>query len=239
MTSVPLPPLLAFGAHPDDIEFGAGGIIALETAAGRPVHFVVCSRGESGTHGTPAQRTAEAEKAAALLGATLEFIDLGGDAHFVSSLAHTLTLAAIIRRVRPAIVLAPTANENQHPDHAVLGKAVRDATRFARYGGVAELRASPAHAIDALLHYAITADPEASEGTPVLVDVSSVVPLWTAAMAAHASQAATRDYVELQLTRARGYGLRITGATHAFPLWPADPLVVDSLAPLTRTARRF
>ena len=234
----PLSPLLAFGAHPDDIEFGAGGIIALETAAGRPVHFVVCSRGEAATHGTPTQRTAEAEKAAALLGASLEFLDLGGDAHFVPSLAHSLTLAAIIRRVRPSLVLAPTVNENQHPDHAVLGKIVRDAARLARYGGLAELRATPAHAISALFHYAITTDAEVCDSSPVLVDVSSVVSTWTAAMAAHASQAATRDYLELQVTRARYHGLR-AGVAHAIPLWPADPIVVNALSPLRHTARRF
>src|ERR1700747_1189463 len=59
-----LAPLLAFGAHPDDIEFGCGGIIASETHAGRKVHFVVCSRGEAGTYGTPGQRVAEAKKSA-------------------------------------------------------------------------------------------------------------------------------------------------------------------------------
>ena len=53
-------PLLAFGAHPDDIEFGCGGIIARETLGGRAAHFVICSRGESATHGTPAERTAAA-----------------------------------------------------------------------------------------------------------------------------------------------------------------------------------
>ncbi len=154
------------------------------------------------------------------------------------SLAHALTIAAIIRRVRPDIVLAPTLNENQHADHSILGKLVRNAARLARYGGVAELRATPAHAIGALLHFAITADAEPRDAPPVLVDISTVVPTWTAAMAAHASQAATRDYVELQLTRARFHGLR-AGVAHAIPLWPAEPLVVDSLAPLSRTARRF
>ena len=47
----------------------------------------------------------------------------------------------IIRRVRPGIVLAPSLVENQHPDHARLGRLVRDAARLARYGGVEELRA--------------------------------------------------------------------------------------------------
>src|SRR4051812_37783967 len=66
--------LLAFGAHPDDIEFGCGAVIALETRLGRPAHFVVCSKGESGTNGTPAERTTESEKSASLLGATVEFL---------------------------------------------------------------------------------------------------------------------------------------------------------------------
>ena len=75
MKLVPTPPertpLVAFGAHPDDIEFGCGGIIVRETRAGRPVHLVICSRGEAGTNGTPAQRTKEAEAAAKHLGATV------------------------------------------------------------------------------------------------------------------------------------------------------------------------
>src|SRR6185312_8561129 len=83
-------PLLVFGAHPDDIEFGCGGVIARETASGRPAHLVICSRGEAGTHGTPEQRTAEAKKAAALLGATIEFIELDGDAHLEIRAAHAI-----------------------------------------------------------------------------------------------------------------------------------------------------
>jgi N-acetylglucosamine malate deacetylase 1 len=57
-------------------------------------------------------------------------------------------------------------------------------------------------------------------------------------MEAHASQMQTRNYVELQLTRARLNGLR-AGAGHAIPLFAADGLVVDSLATLERSARRF
>src|SRR5690242_19452067 len=74
-------PLLAFGAHPDDLEFACGGIVAKETGFGRPVHFVICSHGEAGSYGTPGRRVSEAKKSARLLGATLEFIQLDGDAH--------------------------------------------------------------------------------------------------------------------------------------------------------------
>ena len=155
-----LQPLLAFGAHPDDIEFGCGGIIAKETRTGRAAHFVICSRGEAASHGTPARRVAEAKKSAALLGATVEFIELDGDAHLEVRVVHAIKLAGILRRVRPGIVLAPSLVENQHPDHAKLGQLVRDAARLARYGGIKELRRQPPHSIDQLFFYAVT--PEAN-----------------------------------------------------------------------------
>jgi N-acetylglucosamine malate deacetylase 1 len=235
-----LQPLLAFGAHPDDIEFSCGGVIAKETQTGRTVHFVICSRGEAASHGTPAHRVIEANRSAVLLGAKLEFIELDGDAHLEIRAAHAIKLAGIIRRLRPGVVLAPSRVENQHPDHSRLGQLVRDACRLARYGGIRELRRRPPHPIEQLFYYAVTPEAEPSDLTPMLIDVSApeILAVWTAAMEAHASQAATRDYVELQLTRARLRGLR-AGVGHAIALFPNDPLVLDSLAQAGRGSRRF
>jgi LmbE family N-acetylglucosaminyl deacetylase len=232
--------LLVFGAHPDDIEFGCGGVVAGEVRRGRSVRLVVCSRGEAGSNGTPVVRAREARRAARELGAAVEFADLGGDAHFHATPTHAIKLAAIIRRVRPAVVLAPTLEENQHPDHAVLGRLVRDACRLARFGGLRELRGRPPHAIGQLFFYAVTAEAEPAGPGRVLVDVSDaeVRAAWVAAMKAHASQLRTRDYVEFQLTRARLHGLA-AGVEYAQPLFPASPLLVDSLASLDRSARRF
>ncbi|HVM60459.1 MAG TPA: PIG-L family deacetylase [Verrucomicrobiae bacterium] len=234
------PWLLAFGAHPDDIEFGCGGVIAVETRAGRAAHFVICSRGEAASRGTPAQRTAEAKRSAALLGATTEFLALDGDAHLERRVAHAIKLAGAIRRLRPHIVLAPSPEENQHPDHSRLGQLIRDAARLARYGGVRELRAKPPHAIRQLLFYAVTPEAEPRTITPMLIDVSApeIIAAWTTAMEAHASQTRTRGYVELQLTRARLYGLR-AGVGSAMALFPNDPIVLDSLAHACRGARDF
>jgi LmbE family N-acetylglucosaminyl deacetylase len=235
-----LPNLLVFGPHPDDIEFGCGGVVARETQTGRPAHFILCSHGEAGTHGTPEQRTAEATKAAGILGATLEFIELDGDAHLEVRAAHAIKLAAVIRRVRPGIVLAPSLSENQHPDHPRLGQLVRDACRLARYGGVGELRGEPPHSIRQLLFYAVTSQAEPSDMMPVLIDVSApeVLAGWTEAMEAHESQTNARNYIELQLTRARLHGLR-AGVTHAIALFPNDPIVLESLAQLSTGARVF
>ena len=234
-----LTPLVAFGAHPDDLEFGCGGVVARETREGRSVHLVICSRGEAGTHGTPVQREAEARQAAELLGASIEFIELDGDAHLEVRSAHAVKIAGIIRRKRPGMLLAPSLMENQHPDHWRLGRLVRDAARLARYGGLSELRETPSHTIDQLLYYAVTPEAEPRE-LPILIDVSTpeVIAAWTSAMAAHASQQQARNYAELQLTRARLHGLR-AGVSHAIPLWPNDPVVLTSLASWERSARRF
>jgi LmbE family N-acetylglucosaminyl deacetylase len=232
--------VLAFGAHPDDIEFGCGGVIAQETRGGRAAHFVVCSRGEAATHGQPEQRVAEARQAAAVLGATIEFVEFDGDSHLEVRTAHAITLAGVLRRVRPAVVLAPSFVENQHPDHARLGRLVRDAARLARFGGVPELREWPAHGITLLLFYALTREAEPADISPVLIDISApeVVGAWVAAMEAHASQTRARDYVQLQLARARLRGLG-AAVEYATALFPADPLVFTSLSGLGRGARGF
>jgi LmbE family N-acetylglucosaminyl deacetylase len=235
-----LSPLLVVGAHPDDIEFGCGGVVVKETHAGRPAHLLVCSRGEAGTSGTPTIRTAEAETAAALLGASLEFLEFDGDAHLSIRTEHAIALARVIRARRPGVVLAPTLIENQHPDHWRLGTLVRDAVRLARYGGLAELRDLPPHAIDQLLFYALSPDAEPRDVLPILVDVSdpAIVKAWTAAMNAHASQLRVRSYVDLCLMKSRLNGLR-AGVEHAIALYPNDPLVIASLAQLKCGARGF
>jgi N-acetylglucosamine malate deacetylase 1 len=239
-SSPKLAPLLAFGAHPDDIEFGCGGVIASETHAGREVHLVVCSRGEAGTHGTPEQRVAEAEESARLLGATIEFVELDGDAHLELRTVHSVRLAEIIRRVCPATVLAPSLVENQHPDHWRLGKLVRDAARLARFGGLQELRDAPSHAIQQLLFYAVTPEAEPINITPIFIDISEpdLVQIWTAAMKAHVTQVSARKYIELQLNRSRLLGAR-AGVDHAIALFPNEPLLFASLAETGLGARGF
>jgi LmbE family N-acetylglucosaminyl deacetylase len=232
-------PLLAFGAHPDDVEFGCGAVLVQAARAGRPVHVVVCTRGEAASHGTPAGRAREARRAAELMGASFEFLILGCDAGLEARPASALALAGLIRRVRPEIVLAPTLEGDQHPDHVALGRLARDAARLARFGGLAGLRGAP-HAIGQLFHYAVTPDAEPAGGGRIVVDVSApeVVAAWTAAMNAHASQLRTRNYVELQLARARVLGLR-AGVEHAQALFPASAPLVAGLDGLTRAARRF
>ena len=143
-------------------------MIAAETRAGRPAHLVVCSRGESATHGTPDERAArEPRKAAALLGATLEFIELDGDAH--------LEVAGRPRdpagRRHPAASARASCwrrpwSKTSTPTTPGSGRLVRDAARLARYGGVEELRDLAPHAIEQLFFYAVTPEAEPRDVTP-------------------------------------------------------------------------
>lgn len=227
--------ILAIGAHPDDVEFGCGAAVIKEIQRGNRVKILVLSRGEAGTSGTPEIREQESRAAAKLMGAAIEFLDFGGDCHLEYAGTTAMTLARELRQFRPRIVLAPTLDENQHPDHPKVGRMVRDAARYARYGGLAALKDLPPHAIAALYFYPVT---RSAAQPDVIVDVSDVREQWEAAMRCHASQFTTKNYLELQLARAHYLGLSI-GVEYAVGLYRNDPMHLDALSDITRSARNF
>jgi len=233
--------ILAVGAHPDDVEFGCGGILIKEVARGHTVTIVNLSRGESASHGTAEEREREAAAAASRMGVGLEFLDLDGDARLEDHPRNALEIARAIRRLRPHFLLAPSPEENQHPDHGKAGRLSRDAARLARYGGVKEIGSLPAHAIDALFFYDITGTGTGAalrHLAKIIVDISDVFETWRAAMECHASQMKTRNYVDLQVARARVLGAEI-GVAHAMAVWANDPIRLQGLTDLGGSGRRF
>jgi N-acetylglucosamine malate deacetylase 1 len=228
--------ILAVGPHPDDVEFGCAPLLMQETRKGNEVKILVLSKGEAASSGTPEERAREARKAAEMIGAGIEFLALGGDCHFRPNPESTVLLAHHIRVFRPDIVLAPQLDENQHPDHAIVGAMVRDAARLARYGGLEELKGLAPHAIGHLYYYSIThvfgTEPD------LVIDVTDVRPQWEEAMNCHQTQMKTRHYVELVLSRARALGVAIGGG-YAVGLWVNDPVRIGSLSDLTLSSRQF
>ena len=148
--------ILAVGAHPDDVEFGCAPILIQEVRNGHEARILVTSKGEAASAGTPEERAQEARDAARIIGAAIQFLELGGDCHIENNTANAMTLAREIRRFKPDVVLAPHLGENQHPDHAAVGKIVRDAARLARFGGLRDLEDLPPHPITSLYFYTIT-----------------------------------------------------------------------------------
>ncbi len=108
--------VLAVGAHPDDVELGCGGTLALLARQGRKVGILHLTRGEQGTRGTAEERRAEAEAAARALGAVeMDFLDCG-DGGLRTGPAEEDALIAKLRSWRPELVLGPTPRD-RHPDH--------------------------------------------------------------------------------------------------------------------------
>ena len=118
--------ILAFGAHPDDVELGCGGTIAKEVAAGKKVGIIDLTRGELGTRGSVAIRNTESSNAAQILGVSVrENLDMR-DGFFENNEENQLKIIQIIRKYQPEIVLC-NAIDDRHIDHAKGSKLVSDA----------------------------------------------------------------------------------------------------------------
>jgi bacillithiol biosynthesis deacetylase BshB1 len=118
--------ILAFGAHPDDIELGCSGTIAKEISLGKKVGIIDLTRGELGTRGTVEIRNAEAAKAAEILEISArENLDMR-DGFFINDEEHQMKVIQMIRKYRPEIVIC-NAIEDRHIDHGKGSKLVSDA----------------------------------------------------------------------------------------------------------------
>jgi bacillithiol biosynthesis deacetylase BshB1 len=122
--------VLAIGAHPDDVELGCGATLAKLARAGRRVGILHLTRGEAGTRGSAETRRREAEEAAQALGAqVLELLDCG-DGAFRTGAVEEDALIAVLRKLRPELVFAPTPAD-RHPDHGRAHRLVLDAAYYA------------------------------------------------------------------------------------------------------------
>ncbi len=118
--------ILAFGAHPDDVELGCAGTLAKEIALGKKVGIIDLTRGELGTRGSAEIRDVEAENAAKILGISARENLKMRDGFFQNDEAHQLQVIQMIRKYQPEIVLC-NAIHDRHIDHAKGSKLVSDA----------------------------------------------------------------------------------------------------------------
>ena len=118
--------ILAFGAHPDDVELGCSGTIAKEIALGKKVGIIDLTRGELGTRGSALIRDKEAQAAAKILGVAVRENLSFRDGFFVNDEKHQLEIIKMIRKYQPEIVLC-NAIEDRHIDHGKGSSLVSDA----------------------------------------------------------------------------------------------------------------
>jgi bacillithiol biosynthesis deacetylase BshB1 len=108
--------VLAIAAHRDDVEQTCGGTLLAQQALGFRTGILDLTQGESGTRGTATEREAEATAAAQILKVShREALDLP-DGSVQNTLENRLKLAAVLRRLRPRVVILPYW-QGRHPDH--------------------------------------------------------------------------------------------------------------------------
>jgi bacillithiol biosynthesis deacetylase BshB1 len=117
--------VLAFGAHPDDVELGCAGTIALSIEQGKSVVIIDLTQGELGTRGSVELRKEEATAAASILGVQQRENLKFKDAFFVNDEAHQRRVISKIRQYRPKIVLC-NAITDRHIDHGKGNRLVND-----------------------------------------------------------------------------------------------------------------
>ncbi|WP_295017521.1 PIG-L deacetylase family protein [uncultured Micrococcus sp.] len=191
--------VLAFGAHPDDLDFGAAATLAGFAAAGLRVELCVVTDGDAGgfdsdgPEAMTARRHAEQRAAAATVGAA-EVHFLGErDGHLEPTHEVRRRIVELMRRVRPDVVLSPHPERDwesmqaAHPDHLACGEAVVRAA----YPAVENPYAYPELAAGGLAafrirHLMLYAAPAARRN--LAVDVSGLEDLKIRALDAHVSQ---------------------------------------------------
>ncbi|MCC6155229.1 MAG: bacillithiol biosynthesis deacetylase BshB1 [Candidatus Hydrogenedentes bacterium] len=226
--------LLVVGAHPDDVEVGVGGIVANAAKAGKHVAILDLTEGELGSRGSVAERRAEAQAAAQMLGVAHRANAQLPDGGIANSEGMRQKLIAHIRELRPRILLCPM-HTDRHPDHDAAHYLVRDANYLAGLSRI-DNGQEPHRAVH-VYYYRVY-----GESTPpsALIDISDVFETKLAALRAYKSQLFNPQYEGAATfvsseafwnsirVRAEYWGARI-GVKYAEPIYSDAPIALTTL----------
>jgi len=118
--------ILAFAAHPDDVELSASGTLMRYVAEGKKIGIIDLTEGELGTRGTVETRYEEATDSAKIMGLSARHNLRMADGFFEDNADNKRLIIEQIRKYQPEIVLANSISD-RHPDHGRAGKMVADA----------------------------------------------------------------------------------------------------------------
>ena len=215
--------ILAFGAHPDDVELAAGGTLLKAARAGSATGVITLTRGETGTRGSLEERAAEFNAASRLMGlAHHEMLSLP-DGRLAADEESKLAVVREIREHRPTILLLPYW-EDRHPDHGAASRIVQEAAFLA---GLRKLETGQEpHRPAELVYYMSSWEFEPS----FVVDISAQIEEKKRAIQAYGTQVynpslatgeeqtfiSSEHFWQLLLSRMAHYG-RLIGASFAEP----------------------
>jgi bacillithiol biosynthesis deacetylase BshB1 len=227
-----MPDILAIAAHRDDVEQTCGGTLLAMRAKGWTTAILDLTQGEAGTRGSAAERGTEAAEAARILQvAHREALDLP-DGNVENTQANRLKIAAVLRRLRPRVVILPYW-QGRHPDHYTTATLGYEAC-FAAGLSKAPLEGVP-HRPFKILYASLYADVRPT----FVVDITPFAEARFASLMAYRSQYADQDtggglFVpeaeirETTFATARHYGL-LAGVRYAEPFVQKEVGLADDL----------
>jgi bacillithiol biosynthesis deacetylase BshB1 len=225
--------ILAFGAHPDDVEIGMGGTIAKYAEKGYCIGICDLTFAELSSNGTVERRQQEANDAARILGVAAR-INLGlPDRGLHLTEEAVRSIVAVIRRYRPRVVFAPYWVD-RHPDHGHCARLVEEAVFSAgirRYKTEPDL---PAHRVESVYYYMINA----WDRPHFVIDISDTIEKKIASLRAYESQFTktagsvdtplTNGYIETVESRERLFGKEV-GVKFAEGFFTKKPIRIHDL----------
>jgi LmbE family N-acetylglucosaminyl deacetylase len=182
--------VVAFGAHPDDLEAVMGGTAARLARKGLAILFVDLCDGEPARYAAKGERAVQAGEAARLLGVDRETL-MFRDRLMTDTIGARLQVARLLRQYRPPIVFT-TLGSGVHPDHQAVTDIVRHGVFYARLpkwnevAGGEELADTTPHEIDRLFVGHCRMEP-AWDRFDFAVDVTDVYDTKLAALRAYES----------------------------------------------------
>ena len=231
--------ILAFGAHPDDVEISAGGMLISEARKGKKVGIIDLTLGEMGTRGTVEIRKKEAAEAARIMQLSVrENLEIA-DGFIETNATNLEKVIRAIRKYQPDVVITNAPND-RHPDHGHAASLVVDAcfkSGLRKYivDGTGDNAWRPKVVYQYMQFYIHKAD--------FIYDVSDVMDEKLACILAHESQfynpnsnepptvIASRQFKEHLKARCLEYGLQ-AGFEYGEPFIVLRPLGVKDLGGL-------
>jgi bacillithiol biosynthesis deacetylase BshB1 len=228
--------ILAFGAHPDDVELGCGGSLVKLEKLGYKTAIVDLTEGELGSRGTVKQRYEESAAAAELL--QLEFRSnlKIPDGHIELNDENKSKLIELIRITKPRLILAPY-HEDRHPDHVHASQLITEAWFYA---GVKKMRSDlPPHRPFRILYYMAKYEFKPS----FVIDISEEYDTKYQALASYQSQFFNPEWPEEQTFisskwfmdsvefRARHFGW-MAGVKYGEPFWVRECMAIEDPVPI-------
>ncbi len=230
--------ILAFGAHPDDVEACGAGMLIKAKRQGQSIGIIDMSRGEGSNFGTVQERDKETKAASDILKLDVRKNLNIPDIRVFDTEDNVEKVAAIIRKYKPNIVLAPY-HEDIHPDHAQTGKIVEKAAFFAKIKKYKTQKYSEPHQVGVVMYYMLHTEFKPS----FILDISSEYQTRRKSFLAHKSQLyrkeggkfsqklINKDFVSFLESRSKVFGYKI-GAKYGEPFYLKSNLGlknVDSL----------